>query len=195
MKRSEMEGLELEEIQERLTNEITEYEASLQTKSIEELKSEEEILMEKFKENDEYISSVNYKLDDEVTVELDPGTPVVYKAKEVMKFIVGFLNTIESEWKTSLGIFQLMRFFNKVENHKSIPYGTMDSILRILGSSVKYRGENDLTKIFVINNWLSGAHDEYAKDSIVMHYLSSLHQAVLNCMEKLQKETGEDAVE
>ena len=56
----------IEGAQKEMTKDITDYQATASTMSEEDLLKDEQELMDKFKENDEYIKTVNYELPDDV---------------------------------------------------------------------------------------------------------------------------------
>lgn len=171
----------IEGAQKEMTKDITDYQATASTMSEEDLLKDEQELMDKFKENDEYIKTVNYELPDDVTFE-----DKKYSASDVSNKIIYFLNNLESKWETTLGIYQQIRWWKTRKDNK-IPYAVLDSALRTLGTCV-FKGETELRDILIINNYCSSCSDEYKKDTLWIAYLSQKHNVILTELQKQSKE-------
>lgn len=151
--------------------------------SLEDLKAAEAELMEQFKQNEEYLSQVEYELQNELDYDKQTVT-----RNELAKKVVGFLDTIEVPFQATLGLYQCIRFWETEGSSKTkkIPYGAYDSTLRMLGN-LKFKGKEDCFNILVVNNWFATAHGAYLRDNIWTTYLSALHQAIMKSMEQLEK--------
>lgn len=183
--RESLNDKEFKDIQKEMEQDVAEYSAKLATLSIKELDEQESLLMDIFKENDARMEKVSYSLsEDGATYD-----GITVKPTDIEKAIVNFLNRLEVDWKSTLGIHQGIRFWKTRQAGDQIPYGVFDSTLRLLGT-LKYKGEQDCFNILVINNWVSTAHDEYLKDTGFLQYLAALHQAIMTARGKLDNPNG-----
>lgn len=187
LKREDLLSKEIPEIQEALTNDVTEFSATLETKSIEELKQAEAELMEQMKEDDAHLEQVKYELAE--TADFDGTT---FKSDKITEKIVNFLDRLEVEWRATLGIYQAIKFWKK-EFDGTVPYAVFDTTLRLLGT-LKFKGEFDCKNVLLINNWFSTAHKDYAIDNTWRSYLAAKHQAIMQAMQK-GEEGAEEATE
>lgn len=176
--RDELAELPVSELQTTLTNDLEAKQALFETMSVDDLKKEEEALMEIFKENDERIEKVTYKLPKESQYD-----GAAERASILTQNIIGFLNRIKVNWQTSLGMYQAISFWKHFDVSKDeVPYHVFDSTIRLLGT-VEYQGYNDCRMILFINNWVSTVHQEYMADQLYTQYLHAVHQSIL---ERLQ---------
>lgn len=180
LNRDELFKKAISEIQQDMQKDLAEWDALMQTKSMEELSALEQQLLEEFKKNDEYIKAVEYKLPEEVEFNKSK-----FKAADIHKSIVYFLNKLEVEWKATLGIYQAITFWKQVGDGV-IPYAVFDSTLRLLGT-LKFKGEKECMDILVVNNYMASAHESYIKDTTWLQYLSAKHNTILQAMQKLEK--------
>lgn len=176
--KDEMAKLDIPKAQEEMQKDITDYEAHCATMDDKQLKEEEDKLMKIFQKNDEYIKNVAYELpaefkQDDETVAGD----------DVDKMIVDFLESMEVDWKFTLGIYQAILFW-KDRKGKKVPYATFDSTLRLLGT-LKFKGEKQLHDILTINNYLASDHNGYQHDLLWIQYLSTKHNVIMQAMDKL----------
>lgn len=173
-------GVPVQELQEKLTNDIVAYQAEIATLSQEELEKQEEELMAEMKVSDDYIAGVAYELPERVQ---DPdGTEVT--AKTVCDYIRDFLDDIESTWQTSLGIYQSISYWKNFKKGDKVSYAAYDSTTRMLGT-MKFKGEIKLRKLLTINNYFSAAHVAYVEDMLYLNYLAARHDAILKAMQAL----------
>lgn len=184
LKREDIETKEIAEIQDLMTNDVTEYSAGLETKTLDELEKMEQDLMEEMKEDDKHLESVTYKLGS--SAEFDGTT---FNSDKIQEMIVKFLERLEVEWRATLGIYQAIKFWKK-EFDGEVPYAVFDSTLRLLGT-LKYKGNIDCKNVLLINNWFSEQHKSYAVDNTWRAYLAAKHQALMQAMQRVN-ETPED---
>lgn len=182
LKREDILTKAIPEIQELMTNDVTEFSAALETKTLEELKQMEQDLMEDMKEDDAHLEQAKYELND--SAEFD-GTKV--GSEKICEYIVKFLDRLEVEWRATLGIYQAIKFWRK-EFDGTVSYPVFDTTLRLLGT-LKFKGEVDCKNVLLINNWFSTAHKEYAIDNIWKSYLAAKHQALMQAMQTDDDET------
>lgn len=142
-----------------------------------QLKQYEQLII---KVQDEYQSNLMQK---EYTLE----PKVKYEGKTFSKeyiaeSITDFLNKIEVEWRATLGMYQLVSFWNNMNSTtKTIPYGTYDSTLRCL-NQVRFKGLKQWMNILAINEYMSSNHVQYSKDTMIMYYLAQKHDIIMNRM-------------
>lgn len=171
---------DFEKIGQMLEADVVTYTEVVSTMTVEELKAEETELMEEFKKDDEYLSKVTYKLPD--SVDYDGST---VKRSDLANKIVSFLNRLEVDFRSTLGLYQCIRYW-KQRSTEDVAYGAFDSTLRMLGT-LKFKGERDCFDILVINNWFTAAHGAYSRDNMWTRYLTARHQAILKAIETLEK--------
>lgn len=175
------EGATIQDIQNSLESDALAFAEEINTiDSVEELKAREEKLMEVAKEDDEHLKTVHYTLPDEITSLGDK-----FKKGEIIKMIISFLNRIECNFQTTLGIWQGIDFWKKLTNNE-VPYGVFDSTLRLLGQ-LKFKGEKDCHDVLVVNDWFSSAHEAYIKDMVWTRYIATLHNIITQRMQELEK--------
>lgn len=171
----------IEEVQNKMEADVVTFAEEINTLNTpEELKEAEKVLMEVFKDNDEYLQNVEYELGAEVEYD---GQKV--KRSEIVDYIIYFINKLEVEFKATLGIYQAIRYW-KAKGANNVPYTVFDSTLRMLGT-LKFQGETDCFKILVVNNWFAGAHDKYIRDNTYINYLATKHQVILKRLGDLEK--------
>lgn len=170
---------DLEAIGAALEADVVAFTEELTGKTVDELKTIEQELMDVFKTNDEHLAKVTYELSNEVEYD-----GVTVKRGDIASKIISLLNNIEVQFQATLGIYQCIRFWKK-RNIEPVPYGAYDSTLRLLGT-LKFKGEKECFDILVINNWFTSAHAAYTRDNIWTQYLHALHQAILKQMEELE---------
>lgn len=180
LKREDILTKTIPEIQEVMTNDVTEFTAALETKTLDELKGIEAELMVEMQEDDKHLEEVAYELAD--SAEFD-GTKV--NSDKIAEKIVGFLDRLEVEWRATLGIYQAIKFWRK-EFEGTVTYPVFDTTLRLLGT-LKFKGEVDCKNVLLINNWFSTAHKDYAIDNVWKSYLAAKHQAIMQAMQSLQE--------
>lgn len=176
MTRESLKDVTLNEVQTMLEADLVTYQEEIANLPKEELEAKEVELMEDFKEYDEYIKDVIYTTPNKI--DYDGNT---FKAGQVREKIIGFLNRIEVEFRATLGIYQAIRFWKTVSD-SNVPYAVYDSTVRLLGT-LKFKGEQDMLDVLVINNFFSSTHEEYTKDTVWIQYLSAKHNAILKAME------------
>lgn len=182
------EGANIQEVQTALEAEALAFAEEINAiDSLDELKKREDDLMEVAKEDDEHLKTVKYELPDEITSLGDK-----FKKGDIIKMIISFLNRIECNFQTTLGIWQGIDFWKKLSDNL-IPYGVFDSTLRLLGQ-LKFKGEKDCHDVLVVNDWFSSAHQAYLKDLVWTRYIATLHNIITQRMQEREKELTPDGV-
>ena len=146
--------------------------------TIEECTSEEQRIMDLMKEHEAILNDIKYTLPNEVFYE---GKR--YSKKDVSTKILYFLNKIEVKWSYTLGLKQLYDLW-KSEEFKEIPYRVYDTTLRTL-DQITYKGHTEWDDILIVNEYLSGMHNEYSLDTGMLGYLSEMHNMLMNRMKEI----------
>lgn len=146
--------------------------------TIEECTVEEQRIMGLMEEHESMLNSVKYTLPNEVIYE---GKR--YSKKDVSAKILYFLNKIEVKWSYTLGLKQLYDLW-KSEDFNEITYRVYDTTLRTL-DQVTYKGHTEWDYILIVNEYLSGMHNEYSLDTGMLGYLSEMHNMVMNRMKEI----------
>jgi hypothetical protein len=90
---------------------------------------------------------------------------------------------MEVKWSYTLGLKQLVDMW-KSEDFKEINYRVYDTTLRTL-DQVSYKGYSEWNDILIINEYLSGCHNDYSLDTGMLVYLSEMHNLVMNRMKAI----------
>lgn len=152
--------------------------------SVETLDEMEQQLIKEQDEVNDYLKNVTYELADDVMFDGER-----YTLSAIAKTIVYFISKKEVEWKYTLGLYQLVKFW-KSNNPKVVEYGTYDSTLRIL-NQLPYKGFNEWRDILACNEYFRTAHDDYSKDTSWLIFVSEKHNALMDrraALEKLREE-------
>ena len=188
MTRESLKDLQIDEISTVLEAELVQFSEEMQGKTVEELKESEAALMEEFKNYEEYVKDVTYEVP--MSVEYDGQS---FKASEVHKKIIFFLNKLEVDFRATLGIYQAIRFWKTLKDN-TVPYHVYDSTVRLLGT-LKFKGESECLDVLIINNYFSPTHAEYSKDNTYLQYLSAKHQVIMKAMEGQGEDLGIEPAE
>lgn len=184
--RNDLNGKNQEELQTFLNASVAEYKAYAETiETEEEVSEKEQEIMKMMDEYQEYMAGVQYEIPEECKFDGQ-----VLKKKAVAELIVNFIETQEVQWDYVNGLYELCKIW-KDNDLKFITYGAYDSTLRILGSSVKYKGMTQWRNLLIVNQYLSSCHEEYVKDASYQIYLSHCHNALMDQMKEFHPETVE----
>lgn len=189
IKREDLAGKVQQEIQNLLEANIQEFIVEIaELANEEEVLAKEQELMTLMNENDAHLKTVIYPVAEEVNFD-----NTIYNKKTVCGMIADFIATQEVEWSYTLGLYELHKLWKSCP--ETIQYHAYDSTLRILGSSVKYKGIESWRKILAVNDFLSPCHEEYVRDTAYMLYLSNLHNIVIDTLKKFNPGVEEEAQE
>ena len=147
------------------------------------LEMEKQVIAEQ-DEVSEYLKNLKYELPN--NVEFDGNK---FTVKDIANKIIYFLNKKEVEWKYTLGLYQLVKFW-KQENPTEILYGAYDSTLRLL-NQVTFRGFHEWRNILAVNEYLKSAHERYSKDTSWVLFCSEKHNALMDRMKQLDQVQAE----
>lgn len=172
--REELTGMEFKELQRALEENLNEYGEELKNLKKKDLEKEEENLIKIQEDFDIVIGETEYELPD--TSEYRGYTT---SRKDLAAKIIYFLNKLECNWQTSLGVYEAIALWKNIG--KTISYATYDSTIRILGS-MRFKGETELRDILIINHFLTSAEQAYLRDTIYIQYLAGKHNAVMQAL-------------
>jgi hypothetical protein len=172
--REELTGMEFKELQRALEENLNEYGEELKKLKKNDLEKEEENLIKIQEDFDIVIGETEYELPD--TSEYRGYTT---SRKDLAAKIIYFLNKLECNWQTSLGVYEAIALWKNIG--KTISYATYDSTIRILGS-MRFKGETELRDILIINHFLTSAEQAYLRDTIYIQYLAGKHNAVMQAL-------------
>lgn len=172
--REELTGMEFKELQRALEENLNEYGEELKKLKKKDLEKEEENLIKIQEDFDIVIGETEYELPD--TSEYRGYTT---SRKDLAAKIIYFLNKLECNWQTSLGVYEAIALWKNIG--KTISYATYDSTIRILGS-MRFKGETELRDILIINHFLTTAEQAYLRDTIYIQYLAGKHNAVMQAL-------------
>lgn len=176
---------DLETVAKQFDEELTEYVNQVNTIDDRDviLDMEKQVITEQ-DEVSEYLKDLKYELPKDVVFD---GTK--FTVKEIATKIIYFLNKKEVEWKYTLGLYQLVKFW-KQENPTEIVYGAYDSTLRLL-NQVPFKGFQEWRDILAINEYLKNAHERYSKDTSWVLFCSEKHNALMDRMKQLDQVQAE----
>lgn len=151
--------------------------------SIEDVEKLNEMEQEIIQEQDDvnaYLKTTQYQLPDGVDFDGEH-----YTVKDIANKVIYFVNKKEVEWKYTLGLYQLVKFW-KTNNPSIIDYGVYDTTLRIL-NQIGFQGFSEWRDILVCNEYFKTAHENYSKDTSWLIFTSEKHNAILDRINALQK--------
>lgn len=172
----------LEAVAQQFDQELQEF--GIQVGEITELDQLDTLEKEIMKEQDEvdaYLRTVQYQLPDSAVFDGEK-----YSLNDIAKNIVYFINKREVEWKYTLGLYQLVKFW-KSQNPTVIDYGVYDSTLRILNQN-SFKGYQEWKDILACNEYLKSAHEGYSKDTSWLIFVSEKHNMIMSQRDLLAKQ-------
>lgn len=185
IKRDDLAGKTQQEIEAMLDADIQAYVVEvMEIADTTTILEKEKGIMALMEENDARLKTVEYTIPDDCTFDNQN-----FNKKTISDYIVDFINTQEVDWNYTLGLYELVKIWKNKDLEK-IKYPAYDSTLRILGQC-KYKGFESWKKIMAINAFMNKCHDEYVRDTAYMIYLSTLHNALLDAMKKLEEPASE----
>lgn len=179
IKREELNGKDLNVIQQELQALCADYQAQAEQMTMEELNAAEAELVTIMNDYDAQLTTATYQLASSVEYGGEK-----FSKNLLAKFIIDFVNRMEVDWQYTLGMYEMIRLWEGIG--KKITYKEYDSTLRILGQ-IKYKGYDDWKRILAVNEFLMVPQEAYARDNVYMAYLAELHNIILNKM-KIESE-------
>ena len=144
--------------------------------SVEQLKEEEKKIIEIINEYEKILKDKNYPLGKKV--EFDGKT---YHKEKVCKFIQEIINKREVGYSETLGLYQLYQYWGTAG--ETVSYPILDSTLRTLESTPKFKGMADWEKILVINEYFKSNNTEMTMDYLQQIYYAHLHNAIIDLLQ------------
>lgn len=169
---------QLKEFTMQLENELIEFKNEVDAITDKEaLNTLEEKIVEEIEEYEKFVTEKIFELSNDV--EFDGKK---YSFNEVVADILYIINKNEVEYKFTLGLYELYKFWKGVDKTMIINYSTLDSTLRVLGQA-KFSGYSEWKRILIINEFFKPNHVEYTKINAKQVYFAQQHNIV---MDKLQ---------
>lgn len=173
-----------EEARNMLGDLLDEFKTTVEGADLDQLKSAEQIIIEV---QDKYQSSLlekQYELKSKVKFDSKTFTKEV-----ISEMITDFLNKLEVRWEQTLGMYQLVNFWNNSKTVTTIPYGVYDSTLRCL-NQLSFKGLKQWQAILAVNEYLKSNHVEYSKDIMITYFLAQKHDIIMHRMELISPMQG-----
>lgn len=184
IKREDFNGKQYEELAAAIQADLVMYaEQVAKMETVDECLNEEQVLMASLDEVQTRLDTVRYDLPEAVSYD-----NVSYTKGEVGRMIATFLNKLEVKWEQTLGLHQLVQLWTS--DASDIAYRVYDSTLRCL-NQVTFKGDDEWSKILVVNAYLSMTHNEYSLDTGMVVYLSEMHNIVMDRMKALGADVPE----
>ena len=143
------------------------------------LKEEEKILIDIINKYEDVLKEKTYSLGSKVEF---GGR--IYSKDKVFKFIQEIINKREASYQETLGLYQLYQYWG--EGKDTVSYPILDSTLRTLESTPKFKGMTEWEKILVINEYFKINNEEMSMDYLQQIYYAHLHNVLID---KLQINT------
>jgi len=191
IKRPDIEFAKLEntvKTAEQCEKQVTAYKEWVETLDEPQLKEEEEKIIEIINEHEKVLKDTNYDLSKKVEFE---GR--IYTREKVFKFIQGFVNKRECNYQETLGLFQLYQYWG--QDHDTVSYPILDSTLRTLESTPKFRGYAEWEKILVINEFFKSNNSKMTMDYLQQIYWAHIHNVLIDKLQLKSPVKQEEAVE
>jgi len=176
IKRPDIEFAKMEDVAktaELCEKQIEQYKTWVDTLSVDQLKEEEKKIIEIINEYEKILKEKTYPLGRKVL--FDNKT---YTSDKVFKFIQDIINKREANYSETLGLYQLYQYWGG--NNTSVSYPILDSTLRTLESTPKFKGVSDWEKILVINEYFKSNNSEMTMDYLQQIYYAHIHNAIID---------------
>jgi len=176
IKRPDIEFAKLEtttDTAELCEKQLEQYKTWVDTLSVEQLKDEEKKIIEIIEEYEKVLKEKSYPLGKKVMFE---GR--TYVKEKVFKFIQEIINKREASYQETLGLYQLYQYWGG--NVEEVTYPILDSTLRTLESTPKFKGMVEWEKILVINEYFKANNSEMTMDYLQQIYYAHLHNAIID---------------
>ena len=160
-------------------NQLAEYEKSLKSLTLEQLKEKEQEIIKEADENDKAIASKEFKL---------PGE----NYKTVANGIRTLLEKQTVEWRFTLGMVSMYDFWDPENFPTVVTYPMLDATLRTLGE-MKFTGYSEWAAVVAINKYFESLHDEYESATEKIYDIASKHNAIIDELGLREPVGGEKA--
>lgn len=145
-----------------------EFKATLEGKSMDELKDIEQKLIKEFDDLNDRRKSTEFDLPSKGW-------------KESSETICKFLDKKEAAWNVGFALIGIYEFWKQEKNPKKIPFAVFELTIQTLGE-LTYKGYEEWTAIAGINKWFEPIHPVYAEIVMGMRYIGMKHSALQDVM-------------
>lgn len=152
---------------------VEEYKEYIKDMTVEELKQEEQFIIEIIEAYEKKLHEKEYELGKKCKFE-----DKTYLAKVVWGYIRDILNKREVEYSYTLGLYQLYRYWENPG--ETIKYPVLDSTLRTLQSQDRFKGISEWEKILVINEYFKQNNSDMTLDYLQDIFYAHLHSSILD---------------
>jgi len=156
--------------------ELAEFEKSLKSLSLAELKAKEQEVIKAADENDKAIASKEFKLPKD-------------NYKVVASGIQQLLNKQTVEWRFTLGMVSMYEFWNPEKFPTVVNYPMLDATLRTLGE-LKFTGYEEWAIVVAVNKYFEALHAEYEEATERIYDIASQHNAIIDAISLLEPVAG-----
>ena len=146
--------------------ELAEFEKSLKSLSLAELKAKEQEVIKAADENDKAIASKEFKLPTD-------------NYKVVATGIRQLLNKQTVEWRFTLGMVSMYDFWDPENFPGNVTYPMLDATLRTIGE-MKFTGYQEWAAVVAINKYFEALHEEYESATEKIYDIASKHNAIID---------------
>jgi hypothetical protein len=152
---------------------LEEYKTWVETLNVDDLKEEEKKIIEIIEEYEKTLKEKTYSLGKKVVFEGH-----TYTKEKVFKFIQEVINKREASYQETLGLYQLYQYWGSAGD--TVSYPILDSTLRTLESTPKFKGFSEWEKILVINEYFKSNNSEMTMDYLQQIYYAHIHNAIID---------------
>ena len=149
---------------------LQEFDASLEGKTLEELKAIEQDIIKEAENLDKEVSETEFKLPKK-------------NYATVAKAIHTLLEKKTVQWQFTLGMIALYDFWDEKKNPGKVKYPMLDSTLRTLGEA-SFTGYEEWAAVVAINKYFEDIREEYINITEKVYDVASKHNAVIDRIQK-----------
>ena len=148
---------------------LQEYKASLEGKTLDELRAIEQEIIKEADALDEKIKVTTFKLSKK-------------NYKEAAEAIRYLLNKQSVQWQYALTYVAMFDFWDPEKQPKEVAYAMLDSTLRTLGQ-LQFTGYNEWCAVIAINKYFEAVQEDYVNVTESVYDVASKHNVVMEAME------------
>lgn len=148
--------------------ELAEYEKSLKSLTLDELKEKEQEIIKEADDNDKALNEKTFELPKD-------------NYKVVATAIQSILNKQTVEWRFTLGMVSMYEFWDPEKYPKTITYPMLDATLRTIGE-MKFTGYDEWASVVAVNKYFESTHNEYEAATEKIYDIASKHSAIMDEM-------------
>lgn len=150
--------------------ELQDYQQSLESKTLEELKEMEEAIVAEADKTDKEVSEQKFKMSKE-------NYSIVANA------VRDLLDKKTIQWQFTLGLATIYEFWDPDHMPEEIAYPMLDSTLRTLGE-LSFTGYKEWAAVVAINKYFEPIRDEYIATTEKVYDVASKHNALIDAINK-----------